>query len=202
MSENEVRYLETGSGDDPADREFLDSIRAALRDEVTWSDPPPEVAARIMDDIAAPSGPHIRPRRAWLGVAVILSALFIAVIAAAAGVFTSQQEEVVAMEGTEIEQSAIGAATIGATGAGWWIRLQVDGLPPAQEGTYYEGWMWNDEGQGVSIGTFHLRDDDDPVMLWSGVDPADYPSIWVTLEDEDGDPAASERVVMRGRTEG
>jgi hypothetical protein len=31
------------------------------------------------------------------------------------------------------------------------------------------------------------------------VDPAAYPSLWVTLETEDGDPAASERVVMRGR---
>ena len=31
------------------------------------------------------------------------------------------------------------------------------------------------------------------------LDPADYPAIWVTLEEEDGDPAASEQVVMRGR---
>lgn len=202
MSEDRVRHLETGSGADPADQEFLDSVRAALRDEVTWSDPPPEVAALIMDDITAGSRPRARPRRAWLGVAVVLGALLFAVVAAAAGVFTSQHEEVVAMEGTDIERSAIGKATIGATGSGWWIRLQLDGLPPAPEGAYYEGWMWNDEGQGVSIGTFHLRDDDEPVMMWSGVDPADYPSIWVTLEDEDGDPAASDRVVMRGRTEG
>jgi hypothetical protein len=37
------------------------------------------------------------------------------------------------------------------------------------------------------------------VVLWSGVDPEDYPAIWVTLEDEDGDPTASDRVVMKGR---
>lgn len=202
MSDDRVRHLETGSGAGPADREILDSIRAALRDEVTWSDPPPEVAARIMDDIGAESKPHVRLHPAWLGVAVVLGALLIAVIAAAAGMFTSQQEQVVAMEGTEIERSATGEATILATGSGWWIRLDIDGLPPAPEDTYYEGWMWSDEGEGVSIGTFHLRDDDEPLMLWSGVDPGDYPSIWVTLEDQDGDPAASERVVMRGRTEG
>jgi hypothetical protein len=51
----------------------------------------------------------------------------------------------------------------------------------------------------VSIGTFHLRGDPEPIVLWSGVDPASYPAIWVTLEDEDGDPSASESVVMRGR---
>jgi hypothetical protein len=33
------------------------------------------------------------------------------------------------------------------------------------------------------------------------VDPADYPAIWVTLETEDGDPAASDRIVMWGRPE-
>jgi hypothetical protein len=62
--------------------------------------------------------------------------------------------------------------------------------------------MWNDEGEGVSIGTFHLRGGEEPVILWSGVDPADYPAIWVTREPEDGDPGASDQVVMRGRIEG
>jgi hypothetical protein len=201
MSEDQARHLETGSGAESADRERLDFIRAALRDEVTWLDPPPEVAARIMDDIAAAARPHVRRRPGWLGAAVIVGALLVAVIAAAS-LFPTQQEEVVAMVGTEIETTAIGEAAIRITGSGWWIRLEIDGLPPAPEDTYYEGWMWSDEGHGVSIGTFHLRDDDQPVILWSGVDPADYPSIWVTLEDEDGDPAASERVVMQGRTEG
>ena len=80
-------------------------------------------------------------------------------------------------------------------------QVSPSNLPAADRGTYYEGWVWNDDGQGVSIGTFHLRGGNESVVLWSGVDPEDYPSIWVTLEDEDGDPAASERVVLRGRPE-
>jgi hypothetical protein len=59
--------------------------------------------------------------------------------------------------------------------------------------------VWSDDGEGVSIGTFHLRGGDESVMLWSGVDPTDYPSIWVTLEDEDGDATASGVVLLRGR---
>jgi hypothetical protein len=85
------------------------------------------------------------------------------------------------------------------TEAGWWIHLDVTGLPPAPEGQYYEGWVWSDEGEGVSIGTFHLRGGDAPVVLWSGVPLAEYPSIWVTLENEDEGPEASELVVMTGR---
>jgi hypothetical protein len=85
------------------------------------------------------------------------------------------------------------------TDAGWWIRLDVTGLSPAPQGKYYEGWVWSDDDDGVSIGTFHLRGGDAPVVLWSGVPLADYPSIWVTLEDEEGGPEASDLVVLTGR---
>jgi hypothetical protein len=39
------------------------------------------------------------------------------------------------------------------------------------------------------------------VALWSGVSPIDYPAIWVTLQDEGAGPAASDRVVMKGKLE-
>jgi hypothetical protein len=103
------------------------------------------------------------------------------------------------MAGTQLQPDAAGEAEIEATDAGWFIKLDLENLPAADEGTYYEGWVWSDDGDGVSIGTFHLRGGDHSVTLWSGVDPADYPAIWVTLEDEDGDPSASDRVVLRGR---
>ena len=53
----------------------------------------------------------------------------------------------------------------------------------------------------MSIGTFHLRDGDDAVVLWSGVDVAEYPAISVTLEDEGAGPEPSERIMMKGRVE-
>lgn len=198
MNEERINYLESGSGD-PTDRERLDLIRAVLAGEPVWAEPPARVGQQMADEVTASPARQSKRRSAWLAVAVILGALFVAVLGAAAGLFDRPAGTVVAMEGTEIESNAVGEAEIRSTGSGWWISLEVDGLPPAPEGTYYEGWMWNDQGQGVSIGTFHLDSDDEPVILWSGVDPVGYPSVWVTLEDEDGDPSASDRVVMRGR---
>jgi hypothetical protein len=36
------------------------------------------------------------------------------------------------------------------------------------------------------------------VKLWAGVDIADFPVLTVTLEPDDGDPASSGQVVLRG----
>jgi hypothetical protein len=128
-----------------------------------------------------------------VGALVALAALVIGTVAVV------QDDNVVAMTGTELEAEASGEAVVGRTDAGWWIELDVTGLPPAPEGSYYEGWVWSDEGEGVSIGTFHLRGDEMPIMLWSGVPLAEYPSIWVTLESEAEGPEASDEIVMTGR---
>ena len=40
----------------------------------------------------------------------------------------------------------------------------------------------------VTIGTFHLRGGPGTVELWSAVSLADYPTITVTREPEDGTP--------------
>ena len=202
MSKKRAEYLATASGN-PPDRERLDLIRGILGDEATWSEPPPEVADHLFAVIAtAPTvvarTPH---RQRWpLAAAAILGvAAVVILVAGLLGVFSNPNEQLVAIEGTELEPGASGQAWINEADAGWWVRIHVDALPAASEGTYYEGWFWNDDGEGVSIGTFHLRGGDEEVILWSGVDPANYPAIWVTLEDEDGDPAASDRIVMWGR---
>lgn len=205
MTEEHSEYLASGSGEKPADHERLDMIRAILADEATWSEPPPGVGDAVIASIAASSEPGSQSdsgrtpgSRLLAGVAAAAAVLVVIV-----GLFIALDEEtgeiVMAVEGTELEAEASGRATLVPTGDGWSIQLEVSDLPAAEPGSYYEGWMWNDEGQGVSIGTFHLRGGGDTVILWSGVSPDDYPSIWVTHEDEDGDPSASERVVLRGR---
>jgi hypothetical protein len=204
MTEDRADYLASASGQLPPDAERLDLIRDVLGRDATWAEPPPEVADRLLAAIEAerpPSVPETGSSRRWLGMtaAVVGVAAVTIVVAGLAGVFTSPDEQIVAIAGTELEPTASGEAAIREAESGWWIRLDVEDLPAAEIGTYYEGWVWNDQGDGVSIGTFHLRGDSEPVVLWSGVDPADYPAIWVTLEEEDGDPAASEQVVMRGR---
>ena len=204
MSNRRAEYLASASGPAPDDRDRLDLIRDILGDEATWAEPPPEVADRLLRAIgsertsAEPAVSTLKRNWGWVAAA----AAAVVIVAGLFGVFSPPAEQLVAMEGTDLEPDATGEVTIRESDAGWWIRLDVEDLPAAGDGTYYEGWVWNDDGDGVSIGTFHLRGGDQSVVLWSGVDPDDYPAIWVTLEDEDGDPAASDRIVMWGRPNG
>jgi hypothetical protein len=200
-----AQYLASGSADAPLEHERLDLIREVLADGATWAEPPPHVADGLLAALAAESVPaqSAVPERGsrWPLIGAVAGGVVAVVALALSTISVLDQERgtVVAMSGTELEVSASGQAAVRSTDAGWWIHLDVTGLPPAPEGKYYEGWVWSDDGEGVSIGTFHLRGGDAPVVLWSGVPLAEYPSIWVTLEDEDEGPEASELVVMTGR---
>jgi hypothetical protein len=207
MSTEDLRaqYLASGSSTPGAKDERLDLIREVLASDATWSDPPPQVADGILASLATesasqPKSDEARAGRwplalAGVGGLVAVAALVLGTISVTQG----EDDNVVAMSGTDLQAEATGEAAFGPTEAGWWIRLDVSGLPPAPEGSYYEGWVWSDEGEGVSIGTFHLRGDEMPIVLWSGVPLADYPSIWVTLESEAEGPEASDEIVMTGR---
>lgn len=204
MTDDRADYLASATGHELEDLARLDLIREILANEAAWAEPPPEVADRLLAAIGSSKLPAVTTpspaQRKWGWAAAVAGVAAMAVVLAGLfGVFTAPAEQVVSIEGTDLEPEATGEAAIRETDAGWWVRLDLEHLPAADSGTYYEGWMWNDEGDGVSIGTFHLRGGTEPVVLWSGVDPADYPAIWVTLEDEDGDPSASDRIVMRGR---
>lgn len=200
MSDDRANYLESGAGPEPNDKERLDRIRGLLTRAEIWAEPPHDVAENVRTTIAAgtvstkvTSGAGTR----WAMGAVAAAAVIALILGLG---LNSPSGIVVDMDGTELAAGASGEALVRTVDEGWWIDLDVSGLPPTESGQYYEGWLWSDEGEGVSVGTFHLRNGHGPVTLWSGVDPAGYPSLWVTLEDEDGDPAASSRVVMRGRT--
>lgn len=206
MAEDRIEFLASGSasGEKPAEHERLEMIRAILADEALWSEPPPEVGDALIEAISGEAGSsgsdRSSARSRWPWAAAVAAAAVIALVLGLSGLFAGEPGEiVVAVEGTELEAAAAGEATLRPTGDGWWIGLQVSDLTPAPRGTYYEGWVWSDNGDGVSIGTFHLRGGGENVVLWSGVDPAAYPMIWVTLENEDGNPAASDRIVLRGR---
>ena len=98
---------------------------------------------------------------------------------------------------TEVIPGASGSATVESTGSGLSISLTIDGLPPAEPGTFYQAWMRSDTGS-IPIGTFHARQGDGPIELWSGVDVADYPTMTVTIQQEGAGPESSGIVVLRG----
>jgi hypothetical protein len=192
-----VSYLEGGPPEGDARDDRLDLVREILARPAAWAEPPAELQIDGATARVDAGAPDVRMRRGVLtGIA---AALLLTIALAVMGGSGQVQGEgtVVAMAGTDLAPGANGTATLRETPSGWYIRLEVSGLPPAPEDSYYEGWVW-DSGEGVSIGTFHLRGGTEPVALWSGVDVAEYPEIWVTLEDEDGDPAASDRLMLMG----
>jgi hypothetical protein len=197
-----ARYLATGPEDGSPGDERLDLIRDVLTGDATWTEPPPQVLDGVLATVAGPTRqtPAARPRWPVVTAAIGSAVAVVALVVSTMAVLDAEVDDtILAMVGTEIEAGAGGTAAVRPTGSGWWIRLDLTGLPPAPEGSYYEGWVWSDDGEGVSIGTFHLKNDEGPVILWSGVEMEEYPSIWVTLEDEEGSAEASDRVVMKGR---
>jgi len=104
---------------------------------------------------------------------------------------------IVALTGTPLEPDATGSAAITSTPSGFEIVLDISDLPPAPAGTYYQAWLKNDAG-AVTIGTFHGREGSDDIVLWSGVDPAVYPTLTVTIQQEGAGPQSSGQVVLSG----
>jgi hypothetical protein len=222
-----ARYLASGDeeGLPPGERHELDRVRRLLAGEAMWASPPPELAEVVVAQIAAspspaspsgtsPSGtrlsrispPRTRPSRisprravlAGLSAAAVLVVVLVLAQRDPAGDGARQ----VALAGSELAPGARATADVRDTPTGVAITLRVEGLPPAPAGSYYQAWVTGPAGP-VAIGTFHLRDGDhEPIELWSGVDLDGYPTITVTLEPEDGNPASSGRRVLAGTLPG
>jgi hypothetical protein len=105
--------------------------------------------------------------------------------------------EELALAGTDRAPDASAVVQWADTPSGVEVWLASDGLGPAPEGSYYEAWASGPDGR-VSLGTFHLRGGDDPVVLWSGVPFDRYPTLMVTVEREGAAPGPSRDVVLEG----
>src|SRR6185437_5652239 len=134
-------------------------------------------------------------RSAGAAVAALLAAAAVVIsIVVTRGPVTTD----VALAGTRLAPAASAVAKLHATPSGLAIELDVAGLPPSPPGFYYQAWMKGPHGL-VTIGTFHMRGGPGTVELWSAVSLAGYPTITVTREPEDGNPASSGQVVLTSR---
>lgn len=203
--------------DDTADRARLQPFSLALRTEAVWTEPPPGLATLVVEQVRAASAQSPPP------VASIAAAppsggaasgvwrrLLPAVAAAAAVAFAAgfliadrgddDPEAIadVALLGSDVVPDASATGDVLDRGAGYAIRLQVAGLPPAPEGSYYEGFLRADDGEMVSVGTFHMRGGAGAVVLWSGVRVADYQTLVVTAEVEGAGDDQPGPIMMEG----
>ncbi len=110
---------------------------------------------------------------------------------------TTDADEELSLASTDLAPTASGTIDVFETPNGTRIVLDVSGLPPAPDGSYYEAWLRQDATIGVSAGTFHLRGGGGEVELWAGVTTDDYPLFTITIQDE-AETESSGQVVLKG----
>jgi hypothetical protein len=205
----------------------LERFGTTLRSPAVWEQPPDDLADRIVAGVGAlrAGDGHVgttpaavgtpveldaaggrRRRASWLWPALAAAAALVVAFAAGALLFDDDDgvqrslEPIASVELTPTDGGG-GATAEGSVvdaGAGYAINLEVAGLPAAPKGAYYEGWLHNeDSGDWVSVGTFHMREGDGRVVLWSGVPIADYRELVVTAENE-GEGAGPGDAVLSG----
>lgn len=199
-----------------------DELMQAL-DDALAPDPREPPADRIAalraaaDAHTVPTGHRRRPRPASVGSRrrlAVLAATTGAVIAFVAGAvsFSERGADNDLLAGGVVEfeltlRSPDGQVTAQATGIrtgiGRTVRLRTDALPILPDSDLYELWF---VGPGdtprtpnrISAGTFHPdADGRSHVDLTAAVDPALYPTISITAEPGDGDPAPNGPEVLR-----
>lgn len=153
-------------------------------------------APDVLDAVLAQIQPSSRAPRWWWATAA--AAIVTVLVGTAAIVWDRPESPDFTLAGTTVAPQATAAVRVIDTPAGVVLRLEVEGLDPAAEGRYYQGWVVG-AGNEVSVGTFHMRGGDGSVSLWSGVPIEDYPELIVTLQQETGGPARSDVVVLTGR---
>ena len=205
---------------DPADAAELDELRALLADPAMWEVPGQHLEDTVVaavtgaasretgdersDPVAsargAAGGELARKARrsvvAWAAGAVAAAAIAIAIaIGVTSGTGTHATTFSAALSGTSLAPGATGQATLTQTTAGWRVTLHVSGLPRLDNGRFYQAWLKNAADILVPIGTFNQSGD---VTLWSGVPPTQYPTITVTRQQANGNPASSGQRVLIG----
>ena len=201
------------------ERADLDELRALLSDPAVWAEPDPGLGDRVtaaITEAAAAEGPRQPPategrpvprrgggagrrrvdRRVLAGVAGLAAAAALA-IGLSVGLNSGPTPETyrAALAGTPLAPGASARVTLVKTLSGWRITFHGTGLPRLDDGRYYEAWLKNAAGILVPIGTFNQPND---VILWSGVAPTQFPTLTVTRQEANGDPASSGQRVLTG----
>lgn len=191
------------TGGDPSDP----AVARLLDDPAVWAEVSPDLRARTLAEATASAGPahaagsgRLRPRRPHrLLLAAAAVVLLGGVVAGGLRLTrdTTPADVEVALAGTENLPGATATAELRNEPAGVSVLLDVGGVPPAPDGSFYEVWLVGEAGK-VSAGTFHRRGDDDEITLWLGVEPDGYDALTVTRQPTAGGTTAEGVVVLRG----
>ena len=189
------RHLETCS----SCRYDLDEVRHAHGIlQATVASPPPElkdwVLARARSEARHP--PAVR-WRIWLPAAAAL--LVVALVSF--GIFRTLTEPSagLALSATSAAPQAGGELRGERIGDNLKVELDAWGLPDPGKGGHYEMWYAEADGGRISCGTFSATPYGSATVSMSApVSAVAYPEVEITQEPDDGDPASSGKVVLKG----
>jgi hypothetical protein len=188
--------------------EALGRVEPTAFDEDEGEDAPDDGPGGLVDDVVTPF--QTRPRHAaarpplWQRPVLLAAAALALVGVTVGGTLLATRDATepsgteVALAGTENMPDASATAELRDEPSGVQVTLNVSGLPPAPERTFYEAWLVSEDRGKVSAGTFHIREPQDDIILWLGVDPADYDAITVTRQPVQGGTLADGVVMLRG----
>jgi hypothetical protein len=183
----------------------------AATDDGDEPEMPTDLRSRILAEAtgprhAAPAQPPARrqgPPR-WQRPVLLAAAAALLVGVTIGGTLVATRDEApptgteVALAGTENMPDASATVDLRNEPSGISVTLNVSGLPPAPDGTFYEAWLVSEELGKVSAGTFHIRQPQEDIQLWLGVDPANYDAFTVTRQPTQGGTLADGVVMLRG----
>ncbi|HSB86326.1 MAG TPA: anti-sigma factor [Ilumatobacteraceae bacterium] len=186
------------------DMQKLKSIFSQVTAEDFLRDEPPAelwtaiatAVDRPVNDVVILRRPH---RRAWLGAAaVVLAGLAIAgwMLRSAGGSDNVVASAALTNEGlSPLGAESSGKAEIIRRGGSYRLHLDLSRVPN-EPASYVEVWLIDSQVKGmISLGPFH---GDGDYAIPSGVDPAKYPIVDVSIEPADGVPTHSGVSIVRG----
>jgi len=159
--------------------------------------PPPElkdwVLARARSEARRGSAGWRRP---WLLAAALL---VVALLSFGILRMVTDPSDGLALIGTSAAPHAGGELKGEQIGDNLKVELEAWGLPEPGDGGYYEMWYAKEGGGRISCGTFSTTPDGSAsVSMSAPVSAVSYPEIEITQEPDDGDPAPSGNVVLKG----
>lgn len=186
------------------DLQKLKTIASRMTDEDFQRDQPPaELWTAIASALDRPVNEVVtlrrQHRRAWLGAAAVV----VAGLAIGVGLLLSagRNDNVVASTTltnkglSPLGSESSGKAEIIRRGSSYRLHIDLRGVPN-EPASYVEVWLIDRQVKGmISLGPFH---GDGDYAIPSGVDPAEYPIVDVSIEPADGVPTHSGISIVRG----
>jgi len=167
--------------------------------ELAASGPPPELKARVLEQIRE-RPPEQAGGRWWLWASAAAALLVVAVLSIGLlRMLTDDPSSGVQLSATALAPEAGGEVRVEKVGENFRVDLEVWGMPALKEEEYYEMWYYADDGGRISCGTFRVGPEGRAkVNLSAPTTAGDYPEIEVTREPDDGDPGSSGKGILEG----